>query len=67
MLCDQCARSTKRSPREEQEAEGLETALPDSLAASTEPGPFAEFYAALLAKGIRPEMARLNDATIDLR
>ena len=28
--------------------------------ASSKPGPFQEFYAALLAKGIRPEMARLT-------
>jgi transposase len=28
--------------------------------ASVKPGPFQEFYAALLAKGIRPEMARLT-------
>ena len=28
--------------------------------ASLQPGPFAEFYAALLAKGMRPEMARLT-------
>jgi hypothetical protein len=28
--------------------------------ASIKPGPFAEFYAALLAKGMRPEMARLT-------
>jgi len=29
-------------------------------AASTKPGPFAEFYSALLAKGMRPEIARLT-------
>jgi transposase len=28
--------------------------------ASSKPGPFQEFYAALLAKGMRPEMARLT-------
>ena len=28
--------------------------------ASVKPGPFQEFYAALVAKGIRPEMARLT-------
>jgi transposase len=28
--------------------------------ASSKPGPFAEFYAALVAKGMRPEMARLT-------
>jgi transposase len=28
--------------------------------ASVKPGPFQEFYAALLAKGMRPEMARLT-------
>jgi hypothetical protein len=27
---------------------------------SSKPGPFQEFYAALLAKGMRPEMARLT-------
>ena len=31
-----------------------------AINASTKPGPFQEFYAALLAKGIRPEMARLT-------
>ena len=31
-----------------------------AIVASTKPGPFAEFYAALLAKGMRPEMARLT-------
>jgi transposase len=31
-----------------------------AVVASTKPGPFAEFYAALLAKGTRPEMARLT-------
>jgi hypothetical protein len=28
--------------------------------ASSKPGPFQEFYTALLTKGIRPEMARLT-------
>jgi len=31
-----------------------------AIIASSKPGPFQEFYAALLAKGIRPEMARLT-------
>ena len=31
-----------------------------AVVAATKPGPFAEFYAALLAKGMRPEMARLT-------
>jgi transposase len=31
-----------------------------AIVASSKPGPFQEFYAALLAKGIRPEMARLT-------
>jgi transposase len=31
-----------------------------AIVAATKPGPFAEFYAALLAKGMRPEMARLT-------
>jgi transposase len=31
-----------------------------AVIASTKPGPFAEFYAALLTKGMRPEMARLT-------
>jgi hypothetical protein len=31
-----------------------------SVVASSKPGPFAEFYAALVAKGMRPEMARLT-------
>ena len=31
-----------------------------AVVASTKPGPFAEFYAALLGKGMRPEMARLT-------
>jgi transposase len=31
-----------------------------AVIASTKPGPFQEFYAALLAKGIRAEMARLT-------
>jgi transposase len=31
-----------------------------AVVASTKPGPFEEFYAALVAKGTRPEMARLT-------
>jgi len=31
-----------------------------AVIASSKPGPFQEFYAALLAKGMRPEMARLT-------
>lgn len=31
-----------------------------AIVASTKPGPFEEFYAALLNKGMRPEMARLT-------
>jgi hypothetical protein len=31
-----------------------------AVVASTKPGPFEEFYSALLAKGMRPEMARLT-------
>ena len=31
-----------------------------AVLASSKPGPFQEFYAALLAKGMRPEMARLT-------
>ena len=31
-----------------------------AISASTKPGPFQEFYAALVAKGMRPEMARLT-------
>jgi len=31
-----------------------------AVLASTKPGPFREFYAGLLAKGMRPEMARLT-------
>ena len=31
-----------------------------AVVASTKPGPFEEFYLALLAKGMRPEMARLT-------
>ena len=31
-----------------------------AVLASTKPGPFEDFYAALLAKGMRPEMARLT-------
>jgi transposase len=31
-----------------------------AILAATKPGPFQEFYAALLAKGMRPEMARLT-------
>ena len=30
------------------------------MVASSKRGPFAEFYAALVAKGMRPEMARLT-------
>ncbi len=30
------------------------------MQASVQPGPLREFYAALLGKGIRPEMARLT-------
>jgi len=30
------------------------------MIAAYKPGPFQEFYRALLAKGIRPEMARLT-------
>ena len=30
------------------------------MIASTKPGPFQDVYAALLAKGMRPEMARLT-------
>jgi len=30
------------------------------VVASSKRGPFAEFYAALVAKGMRPEMARLT-------
>jgi hypothetical protein len=30
------------------------------VVASSKPGPFAEFYAALVGKGMRPEMARLT-------
>jgi hypothetical protein len=30
------------------------------VVASSRPGPFQGFYAALLAKGMRPEMARLT-------
>src|SRR5260370_10329736 len=33
-----------------------------AVSASSKPGPFQEFYAALLAKGMRPEMARLTFA-----
>ena len=33
-----------------------------AIVAATKPGPFAEFYAKLLAKGLRPEMARLTPA-----
>jgi transposase len=33
-----------------------------ALVASTKPGPFDKFYAALVAKGMRPEMARLTVA-----
>ena len=31
-----------------------------ALGASSKPGPFREFYTALLAKGMRPQMARLT-------
>jgi hypothetical protein len=31
-----------------------------AVAAASKAGPFAEFYAALLTKGLRPEMARLT-------
>src|SRR5713226_4260038 len=31
-----------------------------AVVAATKPGPFAEFYAELLARGMRPEMARLT-------
>jgi len=31
-----------------------------AIVASSKPGPFREFYTALLTKGIRPEMARLT-------
>jgi hypothetical protein len=31
-----------------------------AVIAASKPGPFQEFYAALLAKGMRPEMARLT-------
>jgi len=31
-----------------------------AVVASSKPGPFAEFYAALVGKGMRPEMARLT-------
>jgi len=31
-----------------------------AVVAATKPGPFAEFYAALLARGMRPERARLT-------
>ena len=31
-----------------------------ATAASSKPGPFQEFYTALVAKGMRPEMARLT-------
>ena len=31
-----------------------------AVVASSKPGPFQEFYTALLAKSIRPEMARLT-------
>ena len=35
------------------------------MVASTKPGPVESFYAALLAKGMRPEMARLTLAQKD--
>ena len=31
-----------------------------AVVASLKPGPFAEFYTALLAKGMRPQMARVT-------
>jgi hypothetical protein len=31
-----------------------------AIVASSKPGPFQEFYAALLGKGMKPEMARLT-------
>jgi len=31
-----------------------------AIVASSKPGPFQEFYTALLTKGIRPKMARLT-------
>jgi hypothetical protein len=31
-----------------------------AIAAASKPGPFQQFYAARVAKGIRPEMARLT-------
>jgi transposase len=31
-----------------------------AVVASSKPGPFEQFYAALVAKGMRPEMARLT-------
>jgi hypothetical protein len=31
-----------------------------AVVASSKPGPFQEFYTALVAKGMRPEMARLT-------
>ncbi|MGC2002590.1 MAG: hypothetical protein WA658_22225 [Candidatus Acidiferrales bacterium] len=31
-----------------------------AIVAATKPGPFAEFYAELLAKGLRQEMSRLT-------
>ena len=41
--------------------EGLENIFQGAaIVAATKPGPFAEFYAELLAKGMRPEMARLT-------
>jgi hypothetical protein len=38
----------------------LKNLFKGAVVVSTKAGPFAEFYAALLAKGIRPEMARLT-------
>ena len=38
----------------------LKNMLWGRVVASSKPGPFQEFYAALLAKGMRPEMARLT-------
>ncbi len=41
------------------ELDEWELATPD-VVASSKPGPFREFFTALLAKGMRPEMARLT-------
>jgi len=67
-------RNTSRSPRGGLPAERLANCQPKSsivqlhfwpsllyaLFAATKPGPFAEFYAELLAMDMRPEMARLT-------